>query len=162
MRDFRDAKAMALTLREALNAKSCSITHSESLELVAKVLGFQDWNVLAAKLQANDFASRAETGVASRHIRREIEIETSILDQYVGFYRMSDQAVMTISRDGNQMVSRLTGQQGVPIYGESRAKFFAKLVDAQISFVTDGTGKCGIYHPPSEWPRYRDEAGRFE
>ena len=31
MRDFRDAKAMAQTLREALNAKSVSIDHSESL-----------------------------------------------------------------------------------------------------------------------------------
>src|SRR5215470_15988327 len=53
MRDFRDAKAMAQTLREALNVKSVSLTHSESLELVAKILGFRDWNVLAAKIQAS-------------------------------------------------------------------------------------------------------------
>jgi ATP-dependent Lon protease len=52
MRDFRDAKAIAQALREALNAKSISLTHSESLELVAKILGFRDWNVLAAKIQA--------------------------------------------------------------------------------------------------------------
>ena len=51
MRDFRDAKAMANTLREALKAKSISVTHSESLELVAKTLGFPDWNFLAAKIQ---------------------------------------------------------------------------------------------------------------
>lgn len=53
MRDFRDAKAMAQTLREALHAKSVSFTHSESQELIAKVLGFRDWNVLAAKIQAS-------------------------------------------------------------------------------------------------------------
>jgi ATP-dependent Lon protease len=53
MRDFRDAKAMAQTLREALNAKSISIPHSESQELIAKILGFRDWNVLAAKVQAS-------------------------------------------------------------------------------------------------------------
>lgn len=52
MRDFRDAKAMALTLRQALKAKSVSLTHSESLELIAKTLGFADWNVLAAKIQS--------------------------------------------------------------------------------------------------------------
>ena len=52
MRDFRDAKAMAQTLREALKAKSVSLTHSESLELIAKVLGAQDWNVLSARIQA--------------------------------------------------------------------------------------------------------------
>jgi uncharacterized protein len=52
MRDFRDAKSMAQTLREALKLKSVSLTHSESLELVAKILGFHDWNVLSARIQA--------------------------------------------------------------------------------------------------------------
>jgi uncharacterized protein len=52
MRDFRDAKAMAQTLREALKAKSVSLTNSESLELVAKILGFHDWNVLSARIQS--------------------------------------------------------------------------------------------------------------
>jgi ATP-dependent Lon protease len=53
MRDFRDAKAMALTLREVLKAKSVSLTHSESLELVAKTFGLPDWNFLAARIQAS-------------------------------------------------------------------------------------------------------------
>jgi ATP-dependent Lon protease len=52
MRDFRDAKAMAQTLRHALKAKSVSLTHSECLELVAKTPGFHDWHVLAATLKA--------------------------------------------------------------------------------------------------------------
>ncbi|WP_272878899.1 LON peptidase substrate-binding domain-containing protein [Agrobacterium tumefaciens] len=52
MRDFRDAKAMAKTLREALHAKSVSLTNSESQELVARILGYRDWNVLAARIQA--------------------------------------------------------------------------------------------------------------
>lgn len=53
MRDFRDAKAMAQTLSEALAAKSVSLSHSENLELIAKILGLRDWNVLAARIQAN-------------------------------------------------------------------------------------------------------------
>ncbi|SDT48416.1 LON peptidase substrate-binding domain-containing protein [Bradyrhizobium canariense] len=53
MRDFRDAKAMAQTLREALKTKSVSLSHSESLELVAKTFGFPDWNFLAARIQAS-------------------------------------------------------------------------------------------------------------
>jgi uncharacterized protein len=53
MRDFRDAKAMAQTLRDALKARSISLTHSESLEIVARTLGFHDWNVLAAAIQAS-------------------------------------------------------------------------------------------------------------
>src|SRR5215813_3291803 len=54
MRDFRDAKAMAQTLRDELKAKGVCLTHSDNLELVAKVLGFHDWNTLAAKIQSED------------------------------------------------------------------------------------------------------------
>lgn len=142
MRDFRDAKVMAQTLREALNARSYPITHSESLELVARTLGFPDWNALSAKIQADAPPSRAQSETGSKPVRREIEIDRRVLDQYVGYYRLGDQAVMTISREGKQLMSRLTGQPNVPIYGEARAKFFAKLVDAQISFIVFASGKA--------------------
>ncbi len=52
MRDFRDAKAMAQSLRDALSARQVVLTHSESLELVAKAFGLDNWNVLSAKIQA--------------------------------------------------------------------------------------------------------------
>ncbi|MBN9221423.1 MAG: LON peptidase substrate-binding domain-containing protein [Mesorhizobium sp.] len=60
MRDFRDAKAMAQTLSEALAAKSISLSHSESLELIARIHGLRDWNVLAARIQANRQANAPE------------------------------------------------------------------------------------------------------
>ena len=52
MRDFRDAKAMAQTLRDSLTTKAIDISHSESLELVSKMLGVADWNTLSAMLHA--------------------------------------------------------------------------------------------------------------
>lgn len=51
MRDFRDSKAMARTLRDALAEKSIAFTQSESLELVSKMFGLANWNVLAAKIE---------------------------------------------------------------------------------------------------------------
>ena len=59
MRDFRDAKAMAQSLRESLTAKAINISHSESLELVSKMLGVSDWNTLSALLQADQRTTRA-------------------------------------------------------------------------------------------------------
>jgi ATP-dependent Lon protease len=53
MRDFRDAKTMAQTLRDTLTAKAVTISHSESLELVSKILGVADWNTLSALLHAD-------------------------------------------------------------------------------------------------------------
>ncbi|MDQ0471314.1 ClpX C4-type zinc finger protein [Labrys wisconsinensis] len=52
MRDFRDAKAMAHALREALKAKAVETTHSECLELIAKAFGFDNWNILSARIDA--------------------------------------------------------------------------------------------------------------
>lgn len=52
MRDFRDAKAMARTLRTALAAKGVKISNSESLELIAQALGARDWNTLSAMIRA--------------------------------------------------------------------------------------------------------------
>jgi small subunit ribosomal protein S1 len=51
MRDFRDAKAMARALREGLAAKGAKISHSEALELTARMLGERDWNTLAAAIE---------------------------------------------------------------------------------------------------------------
>jgi hypothetical protein len=60
MCDYREAKAMAQTLRRGLKAQSIDITHSNALELVAKALGFRDWQVLAARIEA-DLAETAPT-----------------------------------------------------------------------------------------------------
>jgi hypothetical protein len=52
MRDYRDAKAMAHALRDALQAKTIETTHSECLELIAKTFGYENWNILSAKIEA--------------------------------------------------------------------------------------------------------------
>jgi RNA polymerase sigma factor (sigma-70 family) len=58
MRDFRDAKAMARTLRAALAAKGLKITISQALELIAEIFGEADWNTLAAAIRAEGTARR--------------------------------------------------------------------------------------------------------
>jgi hypothetical protein len=57
MRDFRDAKAMAHSLRAALAAKDLKITVSQSLELIAEAFGVADWNTLSAAIRAEPAAS---------------------------------------------------------------------------------------------------------
>ena len=62
MRDFRDAKAMAHSLRDALKARAMEITHSESLELIAKTFGYENWNILSAKIDATQPRSGETVG----------------------------------------------------------------------------------------------------
>jgi hypothetical protein len=59
MRDFRDAKAMAHTLRAALaDDLGIKITNSQSLELIAEAFGVADWNTLSAAIRAEATAPR--------------------------------------------------------------------------------------------------------
>ena len=71
MRDFRDAKAMARTLRAALAAKGANITNSEALELVAGMLGERDWNTLAAAVDASRRREEAWTRLEGVYAKRE-------------------------------------------------------------------------------------------
>ncbi len=50
MRTYQDAKVMAKALRSSLSARQIDIPHSAALEIVAAQFGFENWNVLAAKL----------------------------------------------------------------------------------------------------------------
>ncbi len=50
MHTSRDPKALAKSLREALSERRIDITHSDSLECVARQLGWRDWNTLVAQL----------------------------------------------------------------------------------------------------------------
>jgi Glyoxalase superfamily protein len=53
-------------LRDALKAKAVETTHAEALELIAKAFGYDNWNILSAKIEAaeqatsNDVALREE------------------------------------------------------------------------------------------------------
>jgi hypothetical protein len=69
MRDFRDAKVMARALRDALEAKTIETTHSEALELIAKAFGYENWNILSAKIEAAEPAASDEhtLSVAARN-----------------------------------------------------------------------------------------------
>ena len=62
MRDFRDAKVMAHSLRDALKTKAMEITHRESLELIAKTFGYENWNILSAKIDTAQPRSGSTAG----------------------------------------------------------------------------------------------------
>ena len=53
MRDYRDAKLMAASLRKALQDQGLPVTNSQSLEAIAKAFGVDNWNVLAARIEAS-------------------------------------------------------------------------------------------------------------
>ncbi|QOZ27105.1 glyoxalase superfamily protein [Bradyrhizobium sp. CCBAU 51753] len=162
MRDFRDAKAMAQTLREALGAKSIPLTHSDSLELIARLFGQRDWNTLSARIQSAGGPADAPDSPQSPPdaLRQEIAVDPEALDRYAGYYQLSEQAVLTVTRDDRHLAVQLTGQRVVPFFAESKTKYFAREVNAQISFVTapDGQVTSLILHQNGDRPMPRIDA----
>jgi bla regulator protein BlaR1 len=69
----------------------------------------------------------------------ESAIDTRTLDGYVGFYRLNEAAVMTITRSGQQLNAQMTGQPVLPIPARSKTEFSYK--DKSISFTTEPNGQ---------------------
>jgi bla regulator protein blaR1 len=72
---------------------------------------------------------------------QEIAVATSVLDSYVGSYKLGESAIMTVVREGEHLTVQLTGQAAAPIYAESNTQFFARVVDTQFTFVADAQGQ---------------------
>jgi len=68
------------------------------------------------------------------------KVDPAIYDAYVGRYELSPTFILTITRDGDRLLSQATNQPQVEIFPESETKFFLRVVDAQISFGQDQTG----------------------
>lgn len=112
MRTFHDAKAMAKTLRERLAARDVALSHSDCLELVAQEFGFDNWNVLAAKI--GDGADKA--AVRFMHCAPIIRIfdPAKAAEFYLGF--------LGFTRDWDDAAEWENAERAAPLYSSvSRA-----------------------------------------
>jgi len=71
---------------------------------------------------------------------KEVAVDPKIFDEYVGRYQLAPNFVLTITREGDRLYSQATGQQRFEIFAEGAHDFFFKVVDAQLTFVTDAAG----------------------
>jgi hypothetical protein len=62
MRDFRDAKLMAKVLKQAFADRNTNLSHSEALEIVAGQFGYDQWNILSAKIDTADKPAQKQGG----------------------------------------------------------------------------------------------------
>ena len=74
-------------------------------------------------------------------VRPVIALPADSLDAYVGTYLLAPQFAIGIRREGAGLVAQATGQGAAAIYPSAKDEFFYTIVDAQISFVRDSTGR---------------------
>jgi CubicO group peptidase (beta-lactamase class C family) len=73
--------------------------------------------------------------------RKEITLDTKLLQRYVGAYQMAQGPAMLITLENNQLSEKLGNQPAFPIFSQSENTFFLKVVDAQIEFPKDESGE---------------------
>ena len=77
---------------------------------------------------------------------KEVEIDSRLLDDYVGKFRVAG-IIFEFFKENDGLV---VNQSGVPgktrIYAESETTFFYKVVDARFTFVRNGQGKVKTRH----------------
>jgi CubicO group peptidase (beta-lactamase class C family) len=70
------------------------------------------------------------------------KVDAKIYDDYTGKYDYGQgKAIMTVTREGDRLFAQLTGQPKHEIFPKSESEFFWKVVNAQVTFVRDNSGK---------------------
>ena len=110
--------------------KKTKYTHATAVALACLGIAFA---VGAAEISPpNNDAPRKSASQGSA-------VDTRRLDGHVGFYRLNDNAVLKIFRNGQQLNAQLTGQRSVQIFARSNTEFSYK--DKSISFITEADGQ---------------------
>jgi CubicO group peptidase (beta-lactamase class C family) len=73
--------------------------------------------------------------------RTVAKVDPALYDAYVGEYQLSPVFSLTVTRDGNRLFAQGTGQRPIEVFPESETTFFARAIDAQITFVKDAQGR---------------------
>jgi CubicO group peptidase (beta-lactamase class C family) len=74
-------------------------------------------------------------------VRKEIALPAARLADYVGRYRLAPQFAIDVSTENGKLFAQPTSQPRFQLYAEADDKFFLKVVDAQLEFARDSTGK---------------------
>jgi CubicO group peptidase (beta-lactamase class C family) len=72
--------------------------------------------------------------------RSIVEVDENILKKYAGFYRMTPEFGLAVTVEDGKLMVQATAQPKLQVFAESPARFFYKIVDAQITFVPDKDG----------------------
>jgi CubicO group peptidase (beta-lactamase class C family) len=73
--------------------------------------------------------------------RKEVAVPVATLSRYVGVYQLAPKFALTIALEGDHLTAQGTGQPAAPIFASSPTRFFSRIVDAEIEFFSDASGK---------------------
>ena len=115
-----------------------------SPSLAASVVAHADAAADAPQSQDNASALAPDEIAQRRNEQSEprtpVAFDPAQFDKFVGSYQLRPDLFLDVTRKEEHFFARLTGQDDIEWFPESPTKFFAKIVHAQISFITDPQG----------------------
>ena len=73
---------------------------------------------------------------------KEAKVDPSSYAALIGRYDYGQgKVILTVTREGDQLFAQVTGQPKFEIFPKSSTEFFWKVVNAQVTFVKDDSGK---------------------
>jgi hypothetical protein len=89
--------------------------------------------VMLITRQGRQIASRMEE-------QKVVKVNPALYDAYVGEYDYGHKRILTITKKGDRLFAKMTGQPKFQIFPKSDKEFFWKVVNAQIKFVKNNNG----------------------
>lgn len=105
--------------------------------------------VYVALLSNEDSASRAYIGEKIAAIAigkpyadwKAVKLDDSVLDRYIGIYKIDDKTTRVVTRTGNQLFSQRTGGRKIAMQPSSETEFFLVNSFSHLKFVKDSKGE---------------------
>jgi D-alanyl-D-alanine carboxypeptidase len=72
--------------------------------------------------------------------RQAVKIDPAIYDAYAGEYELAPGFILTITREGDRLMTQATGQAKVEVFPASETEFFLTVVEASLTFVKGASG----------------------
>jgi DNA-binding transcriptional MerR regulator len=131
-----ESLALVKAARSKLSAGG-SLSIAELIELA------KETNMAEASLDAV-----AQRRYEQARPRIAIQIDSGVMDRYVGHFRLEGGQVATITRDGDRLFATFVGQPARELFPESDHEFFIRFASVQITFAVepDGAANALVLH----------------
>ncbi|MDX2268269.1 MAG: serine hydrolase [Bryobacter sp.] len=73
--------------------------------------------------------------------RKEVSLEESVLEEYVGRYELTPDFSLSIRLEGKQLITQATKQPPIPVFAEAKDVLFPKLMPATLRIQRGADGK---------------------
>ena len=102
------------------NSDNGGVIGDEILHSIAAEYGWPDWHPT---------------------VRATVPVDAKTLAQYPGTYALAPNFDLVVTVENGQLMTQATGQGKIALFAESETKFFPIVIDAEIDFVKDASGK---------------------